>query len=49
MLMELPEPVQKQVIYYLETDNFPAAKRLHDLWLYRPSEIDSDSDESGNE
>jgi hypothetical protein len=29
----LPEAVQQQVIYYLQNDNFTAAKQLYDTWL----------------
>jgi hypothetical protein len=30
MFINLPEPIQQQILLYLETDNFPAAKALHD-------------------
>ena len=33
MLRDLPEFVQKQVLHYLKSDNFTAAKSLHDAWL----------------
>jgi hypothetical protein len=33
MLRDLPEFVQKQVLHYLKSDNFTAAKALHDAWL----------------
>lgn len=29
----LPEAVQQQVIYYLQNDNFRAAKEIYDTWL----------------
>ncbi|HVV69595.1 MAG TPA: hypothetical protein VHE99_11300 [Gammaproteobacteria bacterium] len=34
MLIDLPQPIQQQVVYYLEADNFIAAKELHDQYLY---------------
>lgn len=33
MFEDLPHFVQKQVLYYLSTDNFTAAKALHDTWM----------------
>lgn len=33
MLVDLPIPIQKQILSYLETDNFRAAKELHDSFL----------------
>lgn len=33
MLRDLPEFVQDQVLYYLESNNFSAAKSLHDAWM----------------
>lgn len=33
MLKDLPEFVQKQVLKYLESGNFRAAKSLHDAWI----------------
>lgn len=30
MFIDLPQPVQRQVLYFLETDNFRAAKALYD-------------------
>jgi hypothetical protein len=32
MLIDLPQPIQQQVIYYLEANNFIAAKELHDSY-----------------
>jgi hypothetical protein len=29
----LPEAIKQQVIYYLKTDNFRAAKEIYDTWL----------------
>jgi hypothetical protein len=33
MFINLPQPVQQQVLYYLSADNFRAAKELYDLHL----------------
>lgn len=29
----LPDSIKQQVIYYLQNDNFPAAKQIYDSWL----------------
>lgn len=29
----LPEAIKQEVIYYLQNDNFPAAKQIYDSWL----------------
>lgn len=29
----LPEAVQAQVLYYLQNDNFRAAKEIYDTWV----------------
>ena len=29
----LPEAIKQQVIYYLQNDNFRAAKEIYDTWL----------------
>jgi hypothetical protein len=33
MFGNLPETVKQEVLYHLQHDNFPAAKRLYDSWL----------------
>ncbi len=33
MFIDLPQPIQQQVLYYLEADNFTAAKQLHDQYM----------------
>ena len=33
MLADLPKSLQQQVLCYLETNNFKAAKKIHDDWL----------------
>lgn len=33
MVNDLPDDIKKQVLYYLETNQFPKAKELHDNWL----------------
>jgi hypothetical protein len=33
MLSNLPDDVQRQILTYLETQNFQAAKELRDQWL----------------
>jgi|JI102314A1RNA_FD_contig_123_48706_length_476_multi_3_in_2_out_0_1 hypothetical protein len=38
MFNDLPEIVQKQILHYLTTDNFKAAKNLHDNWLKHQTE-----------
>jgi hypothetical protein len=38
----LPEAIKQQVLYYLQNDNFPAAKKLYDSWLSNnPNEEES--------
>jgi hypothetical protein len=39
MFAQLPEPIQEQVIRYLEANDFPAAKKLHDDWFRKNSEL----------
>lgn len=33
MVAELPKAIQQQIFYYLQTDNFKAAKQLRDQYL----------------
>lgn len=33
MFTDLPNKIQQQILQFLETDNFLAAKELRDLWL----------------
>ena len=32
MFAKLPKHIQEQILYYLQTNNFPAAKALRDAW-----------------
>jgi hypothetical protein len=47
MFINLPQPVQQQVLYYLGADNFRAAKELYDLHL--SGSIHSENTESDDE
>lgn len=38
MFEQLPEAIQKQVINYLEEDNFIQAKEIYDAWLNNQSD-----------
>jgi hypothetical protein len=33
MFEQLPETIQRKVIEYLNSNNFVAAKQLHDAWI----------------
>jgi hypothetical protein len=33
MFAQLPERLKKEVLYYLETNNFKMAKEIHDGWM----------------
>ena len=33
MFTELPESLQKEVLFYLQSDDFRTAKAIHDAWL----------------
>lgn len=33
MFAQLPETLKKQVIYYLDRDNFIEAKAIYDTWI----------------
>lgn len=33
MFTQLPEIIKKEVLYYLENNNFPKAKAIHDAWV----------------
>ncbi|HVV69893.1 MAG TPA: hypothetical protein VHE99_12835 [Gammaproteobacteria bacterium] len=47
MLADLPMPIQKQILSYLEADNFRAAKELHDSFLlYKINKQNYDQDDS---
>jgi hypothetical protein len=35
MLVNLPEPIQQQILFYLEKNYFPAAKKLDDKYVFR--------------
>lgn len=35
MVEDLPEDVKAQVLYYLENNNFPKAKEIHDKWMQK--------------
>lgn len=43
-LNEFPQSAQEQILHYLETDNFPAAKELYDYFLSRKDDHDEDID-----
>lgn len=39
MFAQLPQTIQEQVIRCLEANDFPAAKKLHDDWFRKNSQI----------
>lgn len=48
MLADLPKSLQQQVLCYLETNNFRAAKKIHDDWLNQLQPNVVDYSPSGN-
>lgn len=36
----LPDAIKQQVVYYLQNDNFRAAKELYDIWRDRERDED---------
>ncbi len=42
MFSNLPEPLKRQILSYLEADNFLAAKELRDHWLSLDQSNDGD-------
>lgn len=44
MFANLPEPIQQQILSYLEVDNFPAAKELRDMWLLWEGDDENEHD-----
>ncbi len=43
MFAQLPETIKQRVIKYLEANDFPAAKQLHDSWLRQQTENTSEA------
>jgi hypothetical protein len=41
MFMDLPQIIKQQVLYYLESNNFKAAKELYDFHLMNADAEDS--------
>jgi len=41
MFADLPKSLQNQILNYLETDNFKAAKQLHDDWISKKIQRDN--------
>ena len=33
MFAQLPEPLKQEVLHYLQLNDFPKAKAIHDAWL----------------
>ncbi len=45
MFAELPETLKQDVLFYLNQDNFPKAKALHDAWKDKISSLSSALDQ----
>jgi hypothetical protein len=50
MFTDLPEFLKNEVLFYLESNNFPMAKALYDKWKEKPnqSQVTEHSNESTN-